>query len=149
MPYWGQQRSVLWWKHKWRVRGSLWVYKRQCVLGAVSVEWWHCHWHHSPPCSWHPPSSLPPAWHGTRRGHWVSQPLNRSVHSTAWTLWSLGRPRLPALQWFRLHYCWSRARAAPPIDIATTLYKAAQSPGGRPQLRDARMERIAHPFGVA
>ena len=35
------------------------------------------------------------------------------------------------------------------IDVATTLYKAAQSPGGRPWLRDARMGRMADTFGVA
>ena len=74
---------------------------------------------------------------------------NKSVHSTAWTLWSLGRHRLPAPQWVRLHYCHSRAGAAPAIDVATTLYKAAQSPGGRHRLRDARMGRMADPFGVA
>ena len=73
---------------------------------------------------------------------------NKSVHSTAWTLWSLGRHRLPAPQWVRLHYCHSRAGAAPAIDVATTLYKAAQSLGGRHRLRDARMGRMAAPFGA-
>ena len=61
---------------------------------------------------------------------WLSPTPNKSVHSTAWTLWSLGPPQLPAPQWFRLHYCCSRAGAAPAIDVANTLYKAAQSPGG-------------------
>ena len=74
---------------------------------------------------------------------------NKSVHSTAWTLWSLGRHRLPAPQWVRLHYCHIMAGAAPAIDVATTLYKAALSPGGRLRLRDARMGRMADPFGVA
>ena len=73
---------------------------------------------------------------------------NKSVHSTAWTLWSLGRHRLPAPQWVRLHYCHIMAGAAPAIDVATTLYKAAQSPGGRHRLRDARMGRMADPFGA-
>ena len=60
----------------------------------------------------------------------------------------MGRHRLPAPQWVRLHYCHSRAGAAPAIDVATTLYKAAQSPGGRHRLRDARMGRMADPFGA-
>ena len=60
----------------------------------------------------------------------------------------MGRHRLPAPQWVRLHYCHSRAGAAPAIDVATTLYKAAQSLGGRHRLRDARMGRMAAPFGA-
>ena len=52
------------------------------------------------------------------------------------------------IYWVRLHYCHSRAGAAPAIDVATTLYKAAQSLGGQPRLRDARMGRMAAPFGA-
>ena len=36
------------------------------------------------------------------------------------------------------------AAATPAIDVANALYKAA-----RPRLSDARLERIAHHFGVA
>ena len=103
----------------------------------------------------HPQSSLHQArLHQARLACWLvtyvlaSATPNKSVHSTAWTLWSLGRHRLPAPQRVRLHYCHSRAGAALAIDVATTLYKAAQSLGGRHRLRDARMGRMADPFGA-